>query len=502
MYQSIGSGVAACDLDGDGRPDLLFLTNGGPKSSSTNALFRQKPDGTYEDVTKGSGLDFPGFNMGVAVGDVNNDGKPDILITQYGGVRLFLNRGNMKFEDVTESYGLKNLSWGTSAAFLDYDRDGWLDLVVVNYVDYDLGTPCHSRAAQRDFCGPAGLRSSASKLFHNINGKKFEDVSVSSRIGDLAAPGLGVVVADFDGDGWPDIFVANDGQPNHLWINQKNGTFQNEAMKRGIGVNQMSLSYAGMGVAVGDADNDGMIDVYVTHYVNETNTFWKQGPRGQFQDRTAASGLTATTRRATGWGTLFADLNNDGWLDIPLVNGAAERLPPSGPHPEVAPFWSDYADRNQLLQGIGGGKFKEVSRNSPAFCGYYTVARGLAAVDLDRDGGIDLVVNAIGERARVFRNVCPDRGHWLAVRVVDPRLNRDAYGAEVGVTAGGTRRMRVCSPAESFLSSSSPIAHFGLGQAAAIDSIDVLWPDGSREKFPGGPADRFLQITKGGGVAQ
>jgi hypothetical protein len=499
MYQSIGSGVAACDLDGDGRPDLLFLTNAGPASKSTNALYRQKPDGTFEDVTRGSGLDFASFNMGVAVGDVNNDGRPDIVVTQYGGIRLFLNRGNMKFEDVTEAYGLKNPLWGTSAAFIDYDRDGWLDLVVVNYVDYEPGIPCHSRSAQPDYCGPNGLRGSPSKLFRNHEGKRFEDVSIASRIGAIAIPGLGVAVADFDGDTWPDIFVANDGQPNCLWINQKNGTFRNEAVARGVAYTQMGLSYAGMGVAVGDVDNDGQLDLYVTHYFNETNTLWKQGPRGAFRDATAAAGLTRTRQRSTGWGTLFADFDNDGWLDLAIANGAAERRPPERPRPGVAAYWSDYADRNQLLRGEGWGRFKDISNNSTAFCGYYTVARGLVAVDLDGDGGIDLVVNSIGEPAKVFRNVCPARGHWLTIRLRDPSGEGESLGAEIGVTAGGTRRMRVIAPAESFLSSGSARAHFGLGQNSSFDSIDVLWPDGTREDFPGGTTDRLLELHKGRG---
>ena len=502
MYQSIGSGVAACDLDGDGLPDLLFLTNAGPESSSTNALYRQKPDGTFEDVSNGSGLDFPGFNMGVAIGDVNNDGKPDVLITQYGGIRLFLNRGGMKFEDVTVAYGLKNPAWGTSAAFLDYNRDGWLDLIVVNYVDYDVGTPCQSRAVQQDYCGPSGLRSSASKLFRNREGKGFEDVSVASRIGELGAPGLGVVVADFNGDGWPDIFVANDGKPNHLWINQKNGTFRNEAVTSGASCTQMGLHYAGMGVAVGDVENSGLLDLFVTHLASETNTFWKQGPRGTFRDVSATTGLTSLHRRGTGWGTLFADFDNDGFLDLAIVNGSIERQPPDGPRPGLSAYWAHYADRNQLVRGTGGGQFRDVSANTPAFCGYYTVARGLAAVDLDRDGGIDLIVTAIGERARVFRNVSTARGHWIALRLFDPKLNRDAYGAEVTVIAGGTRRLRVLSPAESFLSSSNTIAHVGLGGAATIDSIEVLWPDGTRERFPGGTVDRMVELRKGEAIPQ
>ncbi|OWK40270.1 hypothetical protein FRUB_05189 [Fimbriiglobus ruber] len=501
--QSTGSGVAACDLDGDGRPDLLFLTNGGTGSKSTNKLYRQKSDGTFEDVSAGSGLDFAGCNMGVAVGDIDNDGKPDVLITQYTGARLFLNQGGMKFKDVTEEMGIKNPLWGASVAFLDYDRDGWLDLVIVNYVDFDPNWPCRTRAGQPDYCSPKVFRGTASKLFRNVGGKRFEDVSVASRIGEVAGPGFGVAVADFDGDGWPDIFVANDGMPNRLWVNQRNSTFRDEAASRGVASTQMGLAYAGMGVALGDVDNDGLFDLYNTHLVSETNTLWKQNPRGVFKDVTAAAGLTQTRWRATGWGNVLTDFDNDGWLDLAIATGGVERRPPGGtPRTGVAPHWEPYADRNQLLAGVGGGRFKDISVNSPAFCGHFNVARGLIAADLDGDGGVDLVVNAIGEKARVFRNVCPRRGHWLAVRAIEPDRNRDAVGAVVAVTAGGVRRIRLVAPAGSFLSAGPGTAYFGLGEAGSVDGFDVVWPDGTRETFPGGPTDRSLELRKGSGLSK
>jgi hypothetical protein len=507
MYQAIGSGCAIHDLDGDGRPDLLLLTNGGPNATSTNKLYRQKPDGTFEDVSAGSGLDFPGHNMGVAIGDVNNDGKPDILITQYTGARLFLNLGGMKFADVTEEAGIKNPSWGASAAFVDYDRDGWLDLVIVNYVNYDPNWPCLSRAGGEDYCAPVSFSGTATRLFRNLGGQlkggparaKFEDVTAASRLGSVAGPGLGVVCADFDGDGWPDIFVANDGKPNHLWINQKDGTFKEEGASRGAAYNQMGLSYAGMGIALGDVDNDGLLDLYVTHLTSETNTLWRQGPRGLFKDVSAAWGLTGTRWRGTGFGTLMADFDHDGWLDIAIVNGRVERAG-QAPRPGLSPHWAPYGERNQLLANAGDGRFKDVSVNSPALCGYYTVARGLACGDIDGDGAPDLLVTAIGEKARVLRNVAANRGHWLTVRAIDPALNRDAYGAEVAVRAGGVRRVRVVNPAESFLSASSGVAHFGLGAAAAVDGFDVTWPDGTKETFPGVAADRAVELRKGSGT--
>jgi enediyne biosynthesis protein E4 len=502
MPQIVGSGCAACDLDGDGRPDLLFLTNGGAQSKSANKLYRQKPDGTFEDVSAGSGLDFPGRNMGVAIGDINNDGKPDVVITQFVGTRLFLNQGGMKFKDVTTEVGIRNPLWGASACFVDYDRDGWLDLVIANYLDYEPSWDCTSPGGGKDFCAPKTFAGTCSKLFRNRGpqpggGAQFEDVSLAAGLGRLPGPGLGVVCADFDGDGWPDIFIANDGKPNHLWINQKNGTFTEEALSRGVAVTQMGAAYAGMGIALGDADNDGLLDLYVTHLTSETNTFWKQEPRGQFRDQTTAW-CSAAKWRGTGFGTLMADFDLDGFSDLAVVNG---RVSKGDPHPVagINPFWEPYAERNQIFANEGGKRFRDVSPQNTPFCGTHNVARGLACADLDRDGAPDLVLTTSGGRARVYRNVCPNRGHWLAVRATDPKLNRDAYGAEITVRAGAALYLRVLNPAVSYLSSNSALTHCGLGAAASFEGIEVLWPDGTREVFPGGPADRLVELQKGSG---
>ncbi len=506
MYQCVGSGCAIADLDGDGRPDLLLLTNAGPQSTSTNKLYRQRDDGTFEDVSAGSGLDFPGHNMGVAVGDVNNDGKPDLLVTQVNGAKLLLNLGGMKFADVSAEAGIVNPMWGASAAFLDYDRDGWLDVFIANYVDYDPSWPCLAATGERDYCAPKVFHGTASKLFRNLGAGRaktqrvaFEDATVRSHVGDRPGPGLGVAVIDVDGDGWPDVFVANDGKPNHLWVNKRDGTFAEEAMSRGVACTMSGQSFAGMGVAAGDIDNDGLPDFYVTHLTSETNTLWKQGPRGQFRDVTPEWGLAATRWRGTGFGALMADFDNDGFLDIAVANGRVAKEAVPRKKPVLAPHWEPYGERNQLLANTGAGKFTDVSPNSPAFCGYHTVARGLACGDIDGDGAPDLLVNAVGEKARLLRGVAPGRGHWVAVRAVDPALNRDAVGAEVAAVAGGVRRVRVIASSDSFLSAGPLTAHFGLGAASAVESFAVTWPDGARERFPGGPADRRLELRKGSG---
>jgi len=519
MPQIVGSGAAVLDYDGDGLLDLYFLTNGGPLSPSTNRLYRQLPGGRFQDVSKGSGLDIAGYNMGVAVGDVDNDGRPDVLVTQYGGLRLFHNEGGGHFIDISEQAGVHSPLWGTSAAFFDFDRDGWLDLVVVNYVDYDPSRPCRNGRGQRDYCGPGIFDGSVTKLFHNrgIDRRdtgpaksggtgttpvyvRFDDITASSGLAQKPGPGLGVVCADFDGDGWPDIFVANDGKPNRLWLNQKNGTFREEAVLRGIAYNNMGQAQAGMGVTLGDVDDDGLFDVFVTHLTDETNTLWRQGPRGIFRDSTVAAGLAETSTRGTGFGTFFGDFDCDGRLDLAVVNG---RVYLGEPRNEAAlgPYWSRFAEGNRLWAGEGQGHFCDRSAVDAAFAGAGAVSRGLVCADLDNDGGLDLIVTTVAGPARLYRNIAPERGHWVSVRAWDPKLHRDAYGAVVTVQADGKKWVRWLQPGQSYLCSNDPRVHFGLGKIGHIDSIEVIWPDGSRERFAGCSTDKLLTLSKGQGTA-
>jgi hypothetical protein len=528
MPHSMGSGAAFL-READGTLYLYLLNNAGANSQAVNRLYRRNSAGRFQDVTAGSGLDVAGYSMGAAVGDVNNDGRPDLLLTQYGGIKLFLNCGHGKFEDVTIESGLHNPLWGMSAAFFDYDRDGWLDLVVVNYKDYDPSQDCVSADGRKDFCGPKAFPDVCSKLFHNCSstlpplgpppqgeGEKapsplggegwssrrrvrFEDVSFASGLGRLPGPGLGVVCADLDGDGWPDIFVANDGAANRLWINQRDGSFKDEAISRGVAYTAMGEAYAGMGIALGDVDNNGLLDLYVTHLGVETNTLWRQERPGQFRDATVRAGLSASRWRATGFGTVLIDFDLDGALDLAVVNGDVLRS--NRARDTGLGFWEPYAAKNQLFANEGNGQFRDLSVSNPALCGYWNVARGLAWADLDDDGAPDLLVTAIGARARLLRNVAPRRGHWLKVRAIDPALKRDAYGAEVRVQADGREWLRLVNPAQSYLCSNDPLVHFGLGSAARVDSILVTWPDGRRECFPGGPVDRTRELRKGEGQA-
>jgi hypothetical protein len=535
MPEIVGSGAALFDFDGDGRLDIYLLQNGGPGSPARNRLFRQGADGRFTDVSAGSGLDIADRCMGVAIGDVNNDGRPDVFVTGYGKVWLFLNNGDGTFADITKEAGLDNPYWGSSACFVDYDRDGWLDLVVVNYVRYAPANHCTDAAGNPEYCGPNAFPGTVTRLFHNLGvsapesaergarsaecsthqgplrasrsalrAPRFQDVTVHAGLGSLSGPGLGVVCADFNGDHWPDILVANDGKPNHLWINQRNGTFKEEAAVRGIACNTMGQAEANMGIAIGDVDGDGLFDIFATHLTEETHTLWAQGPRGTFRDRTVATGLARPHWRGTGFGTLFADFDHDGAVDLAIANGRVRHAKQSDIDPQaqatLGSLLSRYADRNQLFVNDGKGRFRDISRANEPFCGTARISRGLACGDIDGDGALDLLVTTVAGPAHLYRNVAPKRGHWLLLRVVEDALGgRDAYGAEITVRAGSQRWVRWINPGYSYLCSNDPRAHFGLGETCHLDEIEVVWPDGMEEVFPATEADRELVLRKGQG---
>jgi hypothetical protein len=512
--ESIGSGAAFLDFDNDGRLDIYLIHNVGPKSAARNRLWHQQPDGRFRDASAGSGLDVAGWGNGLAVGDVNNDGLPEVLITEYDGVRLFRNLGGGRFADATGAAGLTNRNWSVPAAFVDYDRDGWLDLVVGNYLDFDPTQRCPDAKGQPDFCGPHGFRSTVTRLFRNVTSAgagrgaapRFEDVTVAAGLARAPGKAMGIVCADFDGDRWPDIFITDDGLPNRLFVNQRHGAFREEAVARGAAYTGMGAAAANMGIGLGDIEGDGLFDLFVTHLTEENHTLWRQTRRGLFQDDTARAGLLNAPWHGTGFGAALADFDNDGDSDLAVVNGLVRRRAGRAPArlmAGIAPFWQPYAEPAQLFANDGAGRFVEVSAANPAFCGEAFVGRGLVCGDVDNDGGLDLLATGIGGPARLCRNVASRRGHWLGLRAVDPALGgRDAYGAEIVVQAGGRRWWRLVQPSYSYASSNDPRVHVGLGGAVAVEAIEVIWPDGTEERFPGSGLDRYLVLRKGAGTTR
>lgn len=509
MPEHIGSGGALFDFDNDGRLDLYLVQCGGPDSGAPNQLYHQEPGGTFRNASAGSGLDVAGTGMGATAADVNNDGWTDLFLTEYGRIRLFLNRTGGRFEDVTAASGLDNARWSTAASFVDFDRDGWLDLVVGNYVDYYPSLECRDPSGAREFCGPQDFQTTVSRLFRNRGaaasptGVAFEDVTVRSGFSRAQGKVLGILCADFTGDRWPDIFMADDGVPNRLYVSQRNGVFTEEAVARGLAYNAMGATAGNMGIGLGDVNGDGVFDLFVTHLTHEQHALWIQGPRGLFQDETASRGLAHAPIRGTGFGTVLADFDLDGTSDLAIVNGAIRRgtAHPGEPLEGLIPFWHPYAQQSQLFLNDGTGRFTDVSALNPAFCAASIIGRGLAAGDLDNNGAIDLVAICAGGPAQVFRNSAPKPGHWLGVRaVLEPAFGgRDAIGAEITVEAQGRRWWRLIQPSTSFLVSNDPRALFGLGQAGSVDAIRILWPDGFEELFPGTQADQHLTLRKGTG---
>ena len=514
--EQMGSGCALFDYDNDGRLDVYLIHNIEPGSTNRNRLFHQERDGRFKDVSRDSGLDVTGYGMAVLAGDVNNDGWLDILITENGRSRLFRNPGGTgKFQEVSREAGLLNEAWGVPAAFVDYDRDGWLDIVIANYVVFDPAVR-YAPGGVPDFCGPNAYQPTLTRLYHNVTGKsggngaapRFEDITTASGLGAHPGKGMGIMCADFDGDHWPDILVSDDDQPNRLFINQRNGTFAEQAIPRGLAFTVMGATASNMGVAVGDIDGNGLFDVMVPHMAEEKHCLWMQGPAGVYEDRSAAAGFDKLLWHGTGFGPVLADFNNDGFLDLAISNGAVRndmraRQAPMPPAQDVPAFWRPYAQPNQIFANDGKGEFQDISGTNPALCGQAKVARGMACGDIDNDGGLDLVINYIGMPAGVYRNTARGRGHWLGLRAVDPALGgRDAYGAEVIVQSGDRHWWRLLQPCYSYCSSNDPRLHFGLAQMRYIDSIRIIWPDGVIETFPGTDADRYLTIRKGSGKTQ
>ncbi|MBZ0268905.1 CRTAC1 family protein, partial [bacterium] len=457
----------------------------------------------FEDVTIASGIAHAAYGSGVAIGDYDNDGDPDIYSANTDGDVLFRNRGDGTFEDVTAAAGIDVPGWSCSAGFLDYDGDGFLDLYLTQYVDFDAARKCTDPSGRPEFCGPKTFQPVPDVLLHNEGDGTFRDVSEAAGITTVAGAGLGVVCADLTGDGLVDIYVANDAYANNLWVNQGDGTFLDDALLMGSAFNEQGMAEAGMGVVAADFDDDGDFDLFMTHLKNETHTLYENlGEDFGFEDATTRAGISGGSMPYTGFGTFAFDIELDGDLDLFVANGAVNRGSPL-PGSAVGQPWDDYAEPNQIWLSAGGARFDVLD---PAEAGDLAsdveVSRGTAVGDLDDDGDLDLVVANCYSPVRIYRNDAPRKGHWLRVLALDPAVGREAIGATVTVRAGTRNAVRSVTRTASYQSSCDVRAHFGLGDAATYDALDVVWPDGTRERFEGGAADRPVTVTRGGGQAQ
>jgi len=505
-----GSGGALFDFDNDGDLDV-FLVQGStlePNTQPGTTLFpwrgHESPRGrlfrndltngklSFTDVTQESGIVATGYGMGVAVGDINNDGLPDLYLTNLGSNQMYLNKGNGKFIDVTKESGTDDPRWSTSASFFDYDRDGWLDLMVVNYADFTVANSpnCFAANTARDYCTPRVFRSPGNRLFHNKGNGIFEDVTISAGIGKEFGHGLGIVTADFNNDGWIDIYVANDGDQNQLWTNQKNGTFVNDALLAGAAVNRNGQTEAGMGVDVGDFDGNGTDDIFVTHLMDEINALFVNLGQAVFEERTREAGLGMPGRRFTGFGTLFFDYDNDGWLDLFVANGAVQLIPElvrqKNPFPLGQP--------NQLFRNTGKESFVEIL-DQPELQPL-EVSRGAVVGDVDNDGDADVLVTNNNGPARLLLNQVGNQNHWLGLRLIG-KSGRDMLGALVEIVTGENNilRRRVRTDG-SYLSGNDPRVLAGLGPALKVKAVRVRWPSGAVEEWKDVRVDQYMTLKE------
>jgi hypothetical protein len=498
LPETLGAGCAFFDADNDGWPDILLVNSkgfspGGHRSLA--ALYRNNGNGTFTDITAGSGLDIEMYGMGVAVADYDNDGREDIYITALDGDHLFHNEGGGKFRDVTHAAGIQNASFGTSAAWLDYDRDGKVDLFVANYVQWNLKSDlfCSLDGAAKSYCTPESYKGTRSRLFHNLGGGRFEDVTERAGLGDPNSKSLGVTVLDYNGDGWPDLFVANDTQPNKLYRNLGNGTFKEEGVSAGVAYGEDGVARGAMGADWADYDRSGRPHLLVGNFSNQMLGLYHNEGNGLFVDEAPLSSVGRDSLLSLSFGVFFFDYDLDGYPDIFAATGHIEdeigRV-----QPKVS-----YAESPLLFRNLGNHKFENVSARMGAAFSKPMVARGAAYADFDHDGDLDVLVAANNGPARLLRNDGGNRNHWLSVRLAGTKSNRDGIGAVVRVESASGKQWNMVRSGSSYCSQSDLALTFGLGRDSAA-AIEVMWPSGTRQQFKNVAANQRVTIDEERGL--